>query len=53
MAFTHSMESQMLRNYEAKCEIVTRLLDKIITCHGLAFAKDVAFEAKEVLQYGL
>lgn len=53
MAFTNSMEDQMLREYEAKCEILTRLMDKILATDSLAFAKETAFEARGVLYHGI
>lgn len=53
MALTDSMEIQALREYEAKCSTVTNLLDRILTSDNLAFTKEIAFEAREILQHGL
>lgn len=53
MAFTDSMETQMLRNYEAKCEMINRHLDEIINCNDLERAKYIAHNAKDILQHGL
>lgn len=50
---TKAVADQALREYEANCETAKRLLDKILACDNLASAKEIAFEAKEVLHHGL